>query len=179
MAGEYAGPEQRDAEDETAGQPGEALDLDDRLQRADVALDRAVGRRGGNVVDVAAVGVGERGEDVAGDQGGARDEQVAGPEDEGTRPSNTPICFTWRRYMPVMPASARAAISTFRELRTTRSVVVTGDVGVGMVDLDADEDQSGYDGSYACRPEEVVGVVVVFASCRAFPWRSPRGMSAT
>ena len=25
---------------------------------------------------------------------------------------------------------------------------------VGVVDLDADEDQSGYDGGYACRPEE-------------------------
>ena len=63
-------------------QPGEALDLEDRLQQADVALDRAVGRRGENVVDVAGVGVSERGEDVAGDQGGARDEQVAGAEDE-------------------------------------------------------------------------------------------------
>ena len=41
-----------------------------------------------------------------------------------TRPS-TPTCFTWRRYMPVMPTSARAAISTFSELRTAHSVVST------------------------------------------------------
>ena len=67
-AGEDAGPEQRDAEDEAAGQAGEALDLEDGLQQADVALDRAVGRRGEDVVDVAGVGVGERREDVGGDR---------------------------------------------------------------------------------------------------------------
>jgi hypothetical protein len=36
-----------------------------------------------------------------------------------------PFRRTWLRYMPVMPASPSTAISTFRELRTASSVVVT------------------------------------------------------
>ena len=54
-----------------------------------------------------------------------------------------------------MPTSARAAISTFSELRTAHSVVVTEVASrVGVVDLDADEDQSGGDGGDAGRPGE-------------------------
>ena len=47
-----------------------------------------------------------------------------------------------------------------------------------MVDLDADEDQSGGNGGDACRPEEVVGVMVMFAPWPFGPLRSLR-MSET
>ena len=70
-----------------------------------------------------------------------------------------------------MPARARAAISTFRELRTAHSVVVTEATSeVRVVDLDADEDQSGCDGGDAGRPGEGGGcdghVRLLFRSVR-------------
>ena len=81
----------------------------------------------------------------------------------------------WLRYMPVIPASASAAIRTFAVLRTASSVVVIEvDVKRGMADLDADEEHARGDRGGPGGPEEesgadrhVVLLVVGRAGCPA------------
>ena len=48
------------------------------------------------------------------------------PAENRTYPSrpSKPIFVTWRRYIPVRPARARAAMSNFSKLRAITSVVV-------------------------------------------------------
>ena len=70
------------------------------------------------------------------------------------RPS-TPVRFTWRRYMPVMPASDRTAkqhLHGLADLPLGRGDEV--EVQVGVVDLDADVQQAPDDGGDAGRAGE-------------------------
>src|SRR4030095_11506865 len=77
--------------------------------------------------------------------------------------------------MPVMPASARAAISTFRELRTAHSVVstfVTSECG-WLIWTPMKISPAATAATPAAR-YSVLGVMVMSAPCRVGPRRSLR-----
>ncbi|MGH3613749.1 MAG: esterase/lipase family protein [Pseudonocardia sp.] len=121
--GEDACAEERDAEDDAAGQVGDAHDQEGGVQQADVAGRGTAAGGGEDVVDVGRCTVSQGWEDGRTDELDAQHDEIAGAEqDVPSRPS-TPIFLTWLRYIPVMPVRARAAISTFSVWRTVYSAV--------------------------------------------------------
>ena len=77
----------------------------------------------------------------------------------------------WRRYMPVMPASASAAHQHLRGLADRHlGGDEVRDVGRRVVDLDADEDRAGGGGAEAGGAVRRLVVMVMadsFVRCRA------------
>src|SRR5829696_5136447 len=77
--------------------------------------------------------------------------------------------------MPVMPASARAAISTFNELRTAHSVVVTALTSEGgWLIWTPMKISPAATAATAAPRKRVVGVMVISLPVWFYPWRPPR-----
>jgi hypothetical protein len=136
-------PVQRDAEEEAAGEVGEALDLVDGRQRPDVTGCGAAGGNGEDVLDVGGVGLSDGRQDVRGHEGGAHDEEVAGGEHQVAEKPEGSVAADLAQVHAGDTSQRQRAHQDLERVPDDELGRGDGDdVHMRVIDVDADEDRS-------------------------------------